>query len=128
MQSSLRDRIAEVLYRQHYRLGHGNSDDITWDDLEPALKDVYRDDADAVIAELDEARTATTPDQLASLPFLAVVRETYTSAAGWEHSLIWERRSGNENWACIAAPIPPKNTVPNLPAVVLWPTDWSNHD
>jgi hypothetical protein len=50
MTDSLHDRIAEVLYRQHYR--YGNPDDITWDDLEPALKDVYRDDADAVIAEL----------------------------------------------------------------------------
>lgn len=55
-QHTLRDRIAAVLYRQHYRLGHGNPDDITWDDLEPELQDVYRDDADAVIEALGLTR------------------------------------------------------------------------
>ena len=110
--SDLRDRIIAALEASFDRFG----------------VDDYNLMADAVIAALGEARTVTTPDQLASLPFLAVVRETYTSAAGWEHSLIWERRFGNESWACIAAPIPPTRTVPNLPAVVLWPTDWSNDD
>lgn len=50
MTDSLRDRIAAVLYRQHYR--YGNPDDITWDDIEDDLKDRYLADADAVIAAL----------------------------------------------------------------------------
>jgi hypothetical protein len=113
MTNTLRDRIAKVL-----------SDTL----LAPISMCDAEVLAEAVIAALGEAKTVTTPDQLASLPFLAVMRETYTSAAGWEHSLIWERRYGDGSWACIAAPLPPIRTSPHLPAVVLWPTDWNTHD
>ena len=51
MTDDLRDRIAAVLYRQHYR--YGNPDDIAWDELETDLQDRYLADADAVIAELE---------------------------------------------------------------------------
>jgi hypothetical protein len=54
--SELRDRIAEVLYERHFRLdGHPRvRPDLTFDDLEDQIRDMYRADADAVIAALPE--------------------------------------------------------------------------
>ena len=51
MPDNLRDRIAAALYERHYRLD-GRPSDLTFDDLEPAIRDVYLSDADAVIAAL----------------------------------------------------------------------------
>ena len=57
MTDTLRDRIAEVLYHQHYR--YGNPDDITWDELEEDLQNRYRQDAGAVIEALKLKREET---------------------------------------------------------------------
>lgn len=73
----------------------------------------------AVRADIDGARTVTTVEQLDALPTLAIVRDEWTSAAGWHHSGIWERRG--MSWHCIAAPVmPPGHPRPALPARVLY--------
>ncbi|AXN53038.1 hypothetical protein PBI_HOMINES_52 [Mycobacterium phage Homines] len=74
-----------------------------------------------LVAEVERLRPRVieTVEELDSLPTLSIVRDEWTSAVGWQHSGIWERR-GME-WHCIAAPvIPPGHPRPNLPARVLY--------
>lgn len=87
-------------------------------------EDAYRRAPETVAELVTEVerlrpRVIETVEELDALPTLSIVRDEWTSAAGWQHSGIWERR-GME-WHCIAAPvIPPGHPRPNLPARVLY--------
>lgn len=83
-----------------------------------------------------DARLIYSPDDLDRLPFRAIVREEYTSRAGWQQSVVWERRTGPGSsaddpeqtaWTAIASPLVPwEGEKPrNYPVIVLWPLDWS---
>jgi hypothetical protein len=128
MSDPLRDRIAQISRCQ----GHHHPDQPHVAECQAEPDEWDHELADAVIAEL--GRTVQNHEDLAALPFLAIVREEYTSTAGWRHSVIWERRSGvgstnpeGAEWTAISAPLNPwEGTRPrNFPVTVLWPADWT---
>lgn len=70
-----------------------------------------------------------TPEALDQLPFRTIIREEFTSLAGWKHDVIWRRYSGpgstaeeSTHWTPIAAPLDPwEGDKPrNYPVSVLW--------
>ncbi|WP_109527288.1 MULTISPECIES: hypothetical protein [Nocardia] len=80
--------------------------------------DEYGDALDAILAAgFRRPQVIRTPEQLAALPFLTIIREIRRPApSGTDYGSVHERRTSD--WHCIAGALP--NDPIRLPAVVIW--------
>ena len=94
-----------------------------WDEAYQRQKSSHREHRAQLrtrIAELEQQghRLIEFPEQLAVLPFLAIIREVINpSPSGANYGAVWERRTSG--WECIAGNAF-RRTEPQLPALVLW--------
>lgn len=107
------------------------SDSLDLDLIEQRIRgdrfDLSADDVERMIARIRELEgqhvptVIETPEQLAALPFLSLVREMFgpSPVAQCDYGGVWERRTSG--WQCLSGSLmPPGYETPRLPARVLW--------
>ncbi|WP_327139396.1 hypothetical protein [Nocardia sp. NBC_01327] len=122
------DRIAELEGERVAAKGEALTQTVRADGLN-TLAENFRHilgKAEERIAELEQqaGRRIEFPEQLAVLPFLAIVREVIRSSpSGANYGAVWERRTSG--WECIAGSVDGR-TEPKLPVLVLWQSEVSD--